>query len=124
MNSLPPTIVSATETSCKMAPSLCQKMVLKNSFLGGQKAIWPFRIIWFGSNFASMWSKYVSNNVWRDFRLLVSAFETVARKSFNGKSTTFYVTITYADIGSLKSLYTLFDKYLDDLLVNLNKILW
>ena len=29
----------------------------------------------------------------------------------------FYVTIAYTDIGSLKSLYTLFDKYLDHMLV-------
>ena len=31
--------------------------------------------------------KYISNNVWRDFKLPVSAFATVARKSFNGKFT-------------------------------------
>ena len=30
-----------------------------------------------------MWSKYVYNNVWRDLRLLVPVFPTVARKSFN-----------------------------------------
>ena len=29
----------------------------------------------------------------------------------------FYVTIADADIGSLKSLHTLFDKYLDDMLL-------
>ena len=34
-----------------------------------------------------MWFKNVSNNVWRDFRLPVSAFATVARKRFNGKFT-------------------------------------
>ena len=34
----------------------------------------------------------------------------------------FYVNIVDADIGSLKSLHTLFDKYLDHMLVNLNKI--
>ena len=32
-----------------------------------------------------MGTKYVSNNVWRDFRHLVSAFATVALKSFNGQ---------------------------------------
>ena len=35
----------------------------------------------------SMWSKYVSNNVWRDYRLPVSTFVTVARKIFIGKFT-------------------------------------
>ena len=52
----------------------------------------------------------------------MSALATVARKSFNGKLTAFsgwavYVTIADADIGSLKSLHTLFDKYLDHMLV-------
>ena len=55
----------------------------------------------------------------------MSAFGTVARKSFNGKLTaqkwfsdrTFYVTITDADFRILKSLHTLFDKYLDHELV-------
>ena len=35
-----------------------------------------FRVVWtiqFYSNFTSMWSKYLSNNVWRDFRLPMSA---------------------------------------------------
>ena len=72
-----------------------------------------------------MWSKYVSNNVQRDFRFLVSAFASVARKSFNGKLTAkigfldqaFYVTLTSADIGSLKSVHTLIYKYLDHMLV-------
>ena len=54
----------------------------------------------------------------------MSALATVARKSFNGKFTTkidfpngpewaFHVTIVDADIGNLKSLHTLFDKYFD-----------
>ena len=34
--------------------------------------------------FTSMWSKYLSNNVWRDFRLLMSALATVALKSLRG----------------------------------------
>ena len=46
----------------------------------------------------------------------------VARKSLNGKFTAksdraFYVTIADADIGSLKSLHTLFDKNLDYMLM-------
>ena len=50
-----------------------------------------------------MWSEYVLNNVWRDFRLPMSA-----RKSFNGKCTAkidfpithFDVTITDDDMKS------------------------
>ena len=41
----------------------------------------------FCSNFASMWSKYISNTVWKKLRLMVSAFPTVERNSFNGKFT-------------------------------------
>ena len=69
--------------------------------------------------------KHISRNVWKDFRLPVLALATVARKSFNGKFTAknwfsdwvFYYTIANADIGSLKSLHILFDKYLDHMLV-------
>ena len=58
------------------------------------------------------------------FRLPVSAFATVSRKSFNGKFTAklidnraFHVTTTDADIsGSLKFLNTLLDKYLVNML--------
>ena len=49
-----------------------------------------FRIVWtiqFCSNFTSMWSKYLSNNVWRDLRLPMSALATVAGESFDGKFT-------------------------------------
>ena len=44
---------------------------------------------------------------------------TVAGKSFNGKFAAldfpigYFITIADADIGSLKSFHTLFDKYLD-----------
>ena len=55
----------------------------------------------------------------------MSTLATVAVKIFNGKFTAkncfsyrvFYITIADADIGSLKSLHTLFDKYLDHMLV-------
>ena len=63
-------------------------------------------------------------NVWRDFRLPMSSLATVKRKSFNGKfaakidfPTCILCYIADADIGSLKSLHTLFDKYLDHMLV-------
>ena len=63
-------------------------------------------------NFFSMGSKYVPNNVWTDFILLVSEFATIARKSFNVKFTTkidfsdhaFYVIINDPDIGILNLL--------------------
>ena len=66
-----------------------------------------------------------SRNVWRDFALTMSALAAVAGKSFNGKFNEkidfpigyFYVTLADADIGSLKSLHTLFGKYLDYILV-------
>ena len=89
-----------------------------------------FRVVWtvrFRSNSTSLWFKYLSNNVWRDFRLPMSALATVAGKSYNGKFTAkidfpfvraFYIAITDADIGSLNSLHTLFGKYLDHMLVN------
>ena len=71
-----------------------------------------------------MWFKYLPNNVWRDFRLLMLALATVAGNSFNGKFTaklifrsSNYVTITDADSGSLKSLHTLFGKYSNHMLV-------
>ena len=102
-----------------MASKLCQKWFWKKKLSSKSSKFCAFWRIRFGSKFASMWFKYVSNNVWRDFRLPVPAFATVLRKSFNG---TFlqklifrlgiYVTITYADIGSLKFVHTLFDKYL------------
>ena len=50
----------------------------------------------------------------------MSALATVARKSLNRNwfsDRAFYVTIADADIESLKSLHTLFDKYLEHMLV-------
>ena len=73
-----------------------------------------------------MWSKYVSNNIGRDFRLTESAYATVSRKNFNGKFTSKNCFLrsdilcyhnTDPDIGSLKSLHILFDKYLGHMLV-------
>ena len=103
------------------------KMVLKNSvFCEKAQNFVPFCTVRFGSNFGSMLSKYLANNVWREVRLSMSAFATVARKSYNGKFTAKIAfpighfnlpLITDADIGSLKSLHTLFDKHLDRMLV-------
>ena len=96
------------------------KVVLKNSgFLRQKKSNFcTFSTIRFASNFASTWSKYRWNNVWRDLRLPVSAFATVAWKSFiDIYDRSFYVTTTDVDIGNLKSLHTLCHKYLDHMLV-------
>ena len=110
-----------------MASTLLSKIVFKNSIFC-QK----LKILYISDNavlfkFASMWSRYVTNNVWRDFTLSVSVIATVARKSCNGKFSAKidlptgpqYVIITDPDIGSLKSLHTLFDNYLDHMLVKL-----
>ena len=67
----------------------------------------------------SMWSKCLSNNAWRDFRLPMSA---LARKSLNGKFTALifqFGIFCYHEAGieSQKSLQTLFQKYLDHMMV-------
>ena len=56
----------------------------------------------------------------------MSALATAVGKSFNGKFTTkidfpIGYFIADADIGSLKSLHTLLDKYLDHMLVKLEQ---
>ena len=63
------TIVSGTETSSKMASTLYQKSRV-------------LRTIQFCSNSTSMCYKYFERNVWRDFRVSVSALRTVPQKEF------------------------------------------
>ena len=53
-----------------MAPTLCQKRF--HCFVKSSK-FWVIRTIRFCSNFISMWSQYLSNNVRRDFKLPMSA---------------------------------------------------
>ena len=76
----------------------------------------------FSSNFTSMWYQYFLRNVWRDFRLSMSALTTVIWKSFNGKFTaeidflTGYLILPLliaanVYIESLKSLHTLFEVF-------------
>ena len=71
-----------------------------------------------------MWYKHFVRNVWRDFRPPMSALATVARKSFNGKFTAKidfpigHFTLPYIADADIGSLHKLFDKYLDDMLVN------
>ena len=69
------------------------------SFLSKSYNFCTFWTTRFGLNFASMLSKYVSNDVWREFRLPVSEFTTVwflmAKLLQNCFSDwAFYVTIT------------------------------
>ena len=63
------------------------KMIEKTWFFVKSSKFCILRTIRFCSNFTSMWSKYLSNNVWRDFRLPMSPLATVAGKSFNSKLT-------------------------------------
>ena len=55
-------------------------LALINNLFQLQKCLpkWHQRFV--KNAFTSMWSKYLSNNVWRDFRLLMSALATVALK--------------------------------------------
>ena len=76
-----------TETSCEMVSTLCRDLFKKLSFLSKNLTFCSFWIIRFGSNFANRFFKYVSNNLWRNFRLPVSTFATVAQKIFNRKFT-------------------------------------
>ena len=61
------------------------------------------------------------------------ALATVSGKSFKGiycknwfSDRVFYINIADADIGSFKSLHTLFDKYFDHILVKFeqNRMVW
>ena len=77
----------------------------------------------FFSNFTSMCSKYLSNNIWRDHSNVNISNGNVKYPS--GKSIfavnlllkLFPATVANADIGSQKSLHTLFDTYLNHRLV-------
>ena len=97
-------------------------MVFKNpAFCQKAQKIFVVRTIRFCSNFTCMRYKHFLRNVWRDFKLPMSALATVAGRQIYYKNLfserVFYVTIVDADIKSLKSLHTLFDKYLDHMLV-------
>ena len=86
-NSLPFNNCFSYRNVFQNAVNAMSKIFLKNRFLSKSKR---FHVVWtiqFCSNFTRMWSKYLSNNVWRDFRLPMSALATVAGRSFNGKFT-------------------------------------
>ena len=112
--------------SFNLIPKWRQRFVkygFKNPVFVKKRNIFVVRTLRFCSNFTSMRYKHFLRNVWRDFRLPMSALATVARKSFNGKFTAkidFLIDILHiadADVKSLKSLHTLFDKDLDHMLV-------
>ena len=105
-----------------MATTLCQKKKCWPFFCQkAQKFVW-FWTIGFYSNFTSMWSKYFSNNVWSDFKILMSASAVVTLNvpsenhffEVNLPFKLFRATVANADIVTLK---TLFDKYVDHVLV-------
>ena len=82
-------VAAAKKKPCKMASILFQKWFFKNFFFSKTSKFCTFRTIRFGSNFASLWSKYVTIMYTEgDFKIPVSAFATVTRKGFNGKFTT------------------------------------
>ena len=107
-----------------MASTLCQKWL--NIFLRKSSKFCIVRTIRFCSNFTSMWSKYLANiNVERLLDLYNDSISNGNVKYLRGKSI-FAVhlplklipaTVANADIGSQKSLHTLFDKYLGPMLV-------
>ena len=67
--------------------ALSKMVEKKNVFLSKSSkfpTVWTLR---FCSNFTNMWYKHFLRNLWRDFRLPMSALATVSGKSFNGKLT-------------------------------------
>ena len=73
--------------------------------------------------------KHFAGNVWRDFKTFSVSISKGSTEEFEWqiyRKNWFYVTIGDADIESLKSLHTLFDKYLDHMLVKFeeNCMVW
>ena len=73
-----------------------------------------------------MLSKCLSNNVWKDFRLPMSALVMAARKCFKGKFKMIFQSgiLSYpadTDIGSPKFLIALFNKHLEHMLVKFDQ---
>ena len=101
-----------------------------NHFLSKSTNFFMVLTIRFCSNFTSMWSKYVSNNVWRDFTLDFQCQHWVSISNGNikcpiGKSIfavnlplkLFRATVANADIKSLMSLHAFLQKCLHQMLV-------
>ena len=58
------------ELLAKWRQSFVKNSFKKTLFLSKSSKFCTYWTIWIGSNFTSMWSKYISNNVRRDFYLL------------------------------------------------------
>ena len=97
-----------------MVSTLCQNLFKKTRFCQkAQNFVHLGRYDLFKNSPAC--EPYVSKKLWRDFKLPVLAFATLARKIFHGKfaaeidfpfRSSILITITDADIGSLKSFNT------------------
>ena len=109
-------------------------MVLKKPGLFVKKPS-KCRVVWtipVCSNFTNMWSKYLSNNVWRDLRLSMTALATVGGKSFNGYFTAkIAFPIGYFILPLLMSTLEVWSPTIHYLISiwttcwwNLNKIVW
>ena len=105
--------------SQKHLPKLRQHSKMVNHFLSISSIFCIVRTIRFCSNFTSMWFKYLSNNVWSDFRLSMSASAMVLHIEYSiGKPIfgenlplkLFRATVANADLKSLKSLHTFLKK--------------
>ena len=71
VNSLPLNYCFSHRNVFQNGVNTLSKMV--NQFLSKSSKFCIVRTIRIYSNFTSMWSKYLSNNVWRDYRLPMSA---------------------------------------------------
>ena len=108
-----------------MASTLSRKWLPIFYFLLKSSKSCIFRVIQVCSNFTGMFSKYFSNNEWTDFRLPMSTSVT-AMVTLNTRSEInfcsklqlklFRATVANADTRFLKSLCTLFDTYLNQIL--------
>ena len=122
-------MVAATKNVLQNGVNSLSKMVLKNLGFCPKPQIF----VHFGPyDLVQIWPVCGLNTYLIMFRETLEFqcqhLQCVARKSFNGKFAaeigfqirhfmSFYVTITDPDIGSLKYLHTLFDKYLDHMLI-------
>ena len=98
-------IVLVTETSSKM-PSTLSKIV--DHFLSKSTKFCMVQTIRFCSNFTSMWSKYLSNNVWSNGNIKCPIGKSIL--AVNLPLELFRATVANADIRSLKSFHTFLNK--------------
>ena len=122
--------MSATKTSCKMAPTFCLKCFSKLVFLPKTSIFFYISAHTIGFKFRQhvVQIRTVSNNVYGATLDFQCQHLQQYHGSFYGKFTAkidfpigyfnnIMFAITESDFWSLKSLHTLFDKYLDRMLV-------